>query len=83
MDNNELIMNIEWVGECPDMAMDCPRCNGTGKLIRQATLDEVVKVFPEVLKAIKPSDTDTTAYPEYLLKEALTINNGQLRIKEV
>lgn len=87
-------IDIEWMGEC-DLcgngegwvgtklkSVKCSKCKGTGTIARPATLVEVVEVLPKVLKATKPTGISSPAYREYLLKEALTISGGTLRIKE-
>ena len=82
------IKDIQWSGECPCPPNDydntgevCEICNGTGQITRKATVEEMLGMLPKVLKAMKQTNISSPAYREYLLKEALTINNGTLRVK--
>ena len=86
-------IGIEWVGKCDnpycdskfeeDEGVACSVCNGTGEVRREATVEEVVEVFPKLLEAIKITPVSSPAYREYTLNEALTTNGGTLRVKEV
>ena len=90
--HSDLIKNIEWVGECESCrgrggevnfkhSNLCPKCNGIGKITRPATIEEVLGNVPLML------DIMQVLYKELpnikaTVEQALTINNGRLRIKE-
>lgn len=65
----------------------CEACNGTGKITRPATIEEVMEKVPLMLIALseysKMSSCDKTDCKKcQKMKEFPTINNGRLRIKE-
>ena len=89
--------DIQWAGECDECvnafmeglcngghSITCPKCNGTGTITRDATLEEVVEgcrqmieclLSIDIVKGIDLLNIDLAA------KEALTINGGILKIK--
>ena len=90
--------DIEWAEECErcklewqqdrddDNSGNCPECNGTGKITRPATLEEVLEVLPKILR-LTSEDYSCQCNLCYcgicaVRIAALTVNNGQLRIKE-
>lgn len=90
---SDLIKDIEWVGTCPkEIEIDapeyptrkafdvCPKCNGTGNTTRPASIEEVLEMFPEILNILNLGGT--VWIPSDPVQNALTINNGRLRIKE-
>ena len=63
----------------------CSTCDGTGKSIRQATIGEVLEKLPKMLDYIYGIEAPfKEAFgADYEVPDALTVNNGQLRIKEI
>ncbi len=90
--------DFEWVGECAcggwknlqneQMGLKCPNCNGTGTITRQATMEEVVEVSKKFIGDGIHIEVSSHYIPEAneklnkAWKEALTVNNGTLRVKE-
>ena len=63
----------------------CSTCDGTGKSIRQATIVEVLEKLPKMLDYIYGIEAPFKGAfgADYEVPDTLTVNNGQLRIKEL
>lgn len=88
---SDYIKDIEWVGECnacdngwvlDRVENECVKCNGTGKITRPATIEEVLEAMVGVLDHINMPIMDAAILRGAIKEQALTINNGRLRIKD-
>lgn len=97
---SDSIKDIEWVGECvcdkgnvyfemPKTKKEyeiCPKCNGTGKVTRPATIEEVLREVKTRIRIVgdinNPKKTHhNIAHRAYVAELSLTVNKGILSVK--
>lgn len=95
---SDSIKDIQWEGECKECEngwlekcgcpfrrvdyLECAKCNGTGKITRPATIEEVLEFSLKAIKLINKQIIYVGTIYTGDINRAITINNGQLRIKE-